>query len=74
MLLDLMFTDGKETLHILHIATQFPAAMFLDSYADTYAQTVEGIWRNLFMTWFAPYMRYPNHLRTDQRSRFTSDS
>ena len=71
--IDLMFLDGKAVLHIIDTATRFSAATFLDSHGETYGQSVDGIWLAFCMTWCTMYTGYPNRLRTDQGSVFTSD-
>ena len=70
--IDLMFLDGKAVLHIVDTATRFSAATFLDSHGEKYGQSVEGIWLAFVMTWATMYTGYPNRLRTDQGSVFTS--
>ncbi len=71
--IDLMFLDSKAVLHIVDTATRFSAATFLDSHGETYGQSVDGIWLAFCMTWCTMYTGYPNRLRTDQGSVFTSD-
>ncbi len=71
--LDLMWIDGKAVLHIVDTATRFSAATFLDSNGSTYGQSVEGVWMAFTHTWCTMYTGYPNRMRTDQGSIFTSE-
>lgn len=71
--IDIMFLEGKAVLHIVDTATRFSAATFLDAHGVTYGQSVNGIWLAFVMTWCLVYTGYPNRLRTDQGSAFTSD-
>ena len=71
--IDLMWLDGKAVLHIVDTATRFSAASFLDSSGQDYGQSVEGIWLSFIEIWCAMYTCYPNRLRMDQGSAFTSD-
>ena len=59
-------------LHIVDSATHFSAARFLDSHSETYVQSTEGVWLAFMQTWVTLYTGYPNRLRTDQGSIFTS--
>ena len=68
--MDLMFLDGKALLHIVDTATRFSAAAFLD---DDFNQSVEGIWLAFIQIWCTMYTGYPNRIRVDQGSSFTSD-
>lgn len=49
--LDLRSVEVKEILHVLHIATRFSSAVFLDSYNERYGQTVNGIWLAILDMW-----------------------
>ncbi len=71
--IDLMWIDGKATLHIIDTATRFSAATFLDSHGENFGQSVEGVWMAFVNTWCLMYTGYPNRLRTDQGSVFTSE-
>lgn len=71
--LDLMWLDSKAVLQIVDTATRFNAATFLDSNGETYGQSVEGVWFAFIQTWVTMYTGYPNCIRTDQGSVFTSD-
>jgi hypothetical protein len=41
--MDLMFIDGKAVLHVIHSATRFNAATFLDLHSESYRQSSDGI-------------------------------
>ena len=71
--MDLMFLDGKAVLHIIDTATRFSTATFLDAHSSSYGQSVDGIWLAFLETWCTLYTGYPNRLRVDQGSAFTSD-
>ena len=68
--MDLMFLDGKALLHIFDSATRFSSAAFLDKDFD---QSVEGIWLAFIQVWCTMYTGYPNRIRVEQGSSFTSD-
>lgn len=70
--IDLMFLDNCSVLHVVDTATRFSAATFLDKHGETYGQSVEGIWQALASCWFLIYTGYPNRIRSDQGSTFTS--
>jgi hypothetical protein len=71
--IDLMFINGKAILHIVDTAIRFSAAIHLDSNLATYGQSVEVVWVALMETWFILYTGYPNRLRVDAGSIFSSD-
>ena len=71
--IDLMFIEGKAIPHIVDTATRFSAATFLDSEGEKFGQSVDGIWTAFVMTWCTMYSGYPNRMRTDQGSVFTSE-
>ena len=71
--MDLMFLDGKAVLHVIDTAMHFSAATFLDSHVQTYGQTSEGIWLAFLEIWCTTYLGYPNRMRTDLGSAFTSE-
>ena len=71
--IDLMWVDGKAVLHVVDTATRFSAATFLDANVMDYGHSVEGIWLAFFEIWCTMYTAYPNHLRADQGSVFTSN-
>lgn len=73
ILLDLPFIDGRAIFYIVDTATHFSAATFLYSHGEIYGQTVEGISLAFVMTCVTLYVEYPNQLRTEKRSVFTSD-
>ena len=66
--IDLMFIDSEVVLHVVDTATRFSAATFLKEYG----QSVEGIWLAFIEAWCTIYTGYPNRLRTDAGSVFTS--
>ena len=66
--IDLRFIDSEAVLHVVDAATRFYAASFLKDYG----QSVEGIWLALIEAWCTIYTGYPNRLRTDAGSVFTS--
>lgn len=70
--LDLMLLNERAVLHVVDTATRFSAATFLDSNGESYGQSVEGLWLAFVQTWCTVYPGYPNRLRTDQGSVFTS--
>jgi len=71
--IDLMYIDNCAILHVVDTATRFSAATFLDKHGENYGQSVDGIWLALNACWVTLYTGYPNRLRTDQGSAFTSD-
>lgn len=68
-----MFLDGKAGLHILDVGSSFSAATFLGSNVEIYGQSVEGTYTSFVQTFASMYTVYPNRLRADQGSVFTSD-
>ena len=70
--IDLMWIDGKALLHVVDTATRFSNATFLDSSDQNYGQSVEGIWLAFLECWCSMYTGYPDRLRTDAGSVFTS--
>lgn len=71
--IDTTFFDGDTALHIADTATRFSAATFLNKRNATFGQSVEEIWLAFVLTWSLAYSGYPNKLRTDPGSVFTSD-
>ena len=53
-------------LHIVDTSTHFSAAIFVN------AHTTEHIWHCFLAAWAAAYTGYPNRVRVDQQSAFTS--
>lgn len=51
----LMFLEGNPVQHIKDTASNFSAATYLDSNAETYGQTVEGICLAFVQTWRTVY-------------------
>ena len=70
--MDLMFIDRNAILHVLDTATRFSSATFLDSNGSEYGQTAYGVWLAFLECWCTLYTGYPNRLRTDYGSIFTS--
>jgi hypothetical protein len=70
--IDLMFLDGSAALHVVDAATRFSAAVFLDDHGASYGQTVHGVWLSFIDICCTMYVGYPNRLRTDSSSNFTS--
>ena len=66
--IDLMFIDSEAVLHVVDTATRFSAATFLKDYG----LSVEGIWLAFIEAWCTIHTGYPNRLRTDAGSVFTS--
>ena len=70
--MDLMFIEGKAILHIVDTATRFSSAIFLDSQGNNYGQSVNGVWLAFLEAWCTLYTEFPNRIRTDAGSVFTS--
>lgn len=70
--IELMFFDGKVVLHIVEITARLSAATFIDSFWETYGQSVEGVWTAFVTIWCTIYTGYPNRVRTDKGSTLTS--
>lgn len=68
-----MFPDDREVLHIVDSVKRFSAATYLGYNGINYGHSAEGILLALIDTWCTMYTGYPNRLRTDQGSAFTSD-
>ena len=64
--LDLMWIERRAVLHVVDTETHFNAAVFLKK------QTVEGVWDAFVSCWAAIYIGFPEKLRVDQGSAFTS--
>lgn len=64
--LDLMYIDGTPILHVVDIATSFGNAAVLTG------STVEDVWATFVKIWATVYPGYPNKLRIDSGSVFTS--
>jgi transposase InsO family protein len=70
--MDLMFISGNAVLHVIDSATRFNAATFLDSHTESYGQSSDGIWDASIDIWSSIYIGYPDRLRIDSGSAFTS--
>jgi hypothetical protein len=68
----LMWIEGDAVLHVVDIATRFSATMYIVTNGAKYGQGVDGVWSALVDSWVAVYSGYPNKLRTDAGSVFTS--
>lgn len=66
--MDLQWIDGEPILHVINTATKFSAATFL----ETYGLSTEGVWTAFMECWCSLYTGFPNRLRTDAGSIFTS--
>lgn len=64
--MDLCFLDGKAVLHIVDTATHFVSAACLS------VQSVEHVCQTFISCCLCLYVGYPNNIRTDQGSVFTS--
>lgn len=76
--IDLVWVEGDAFLHVVDTATRFSATTFLDWKPDSvgpekdYGQSVDGVWEAFIECWCTLYTGYPNRLRTDAGSIFTS--
>jgi transposase InsO family protein len=70
--MDLMLINGKVVLHVIDSATRFNAATFLDSHLESFGQSSDGIWDAFIDIWCSIYTGYPDRLRIDSGSAFTS--
>ncbi len=61
-----MWIDKKAVLHVVDLETNFNAAIFLKH------QTVEGVWESFISCWAALHIGFPEKMRVDQGSAFTS--
>lgn len=64
--IDLMWLEGKAILHVVDVETRFNSAMFLK------AHTVEAVWEAFVACWATLYIGFPETIRVDQGSAFTS--
>lgn len=64
--LDLMFLDKIPVLHVVDTQTHFSSAVFLHS------QSTEAVWHAFLECWATLYTGYPDKMRVDQGSQFTS--
>lgn len=71
--MDLMFRDGNAVLHIVDTAAHFSAACLLEHVGENFGQCVEGIWMAFLTIWCTMYTGYPNRMRTNKGSVFTSE-
>lgn len=66
--MDLQWIDGEAVLHVIDTATKFSSATFL----DLYGHSTEGIWTAFVECWCSLYTGFPNRIRTDAGSAFTT--
>jgi hypothetical protein len=66
VIVDVMFIDGKPTLHVIDAATSFQAARFLRN------MTAKETWDALRMAWIDTYLGPPDTLVSDAGTNFTS--
>lgn len=66
--LNLQWIDGDAVLHVVDTVTKFSTATFLDQYGHS----TEGLWTAFVECWCTLYTGFPNSLRTDSGSAFTS--
>lgn len=64
--LDLMWLNHKAVLHVVDIHAHFSNAVFLKGHS------VEDVWQAFVECWSSVYMSFPNRLKLDQGSAFTS--
>ena len=64
--LDLMFIDSISLLHVVDTQTHFSAAAFLKQ------QALEHVWHTFLSCWATLYTGYPDKMRVNQGSVFTS--
>lgn len=70
--MDLMFLESEAVLHLVDIGNRFSANTLLNSQGANFRQTVKRSWLEFVMDWCLMYSAYPNRLRTDHGSIFTS--
>ena len=63
---DLVWLDGRPALHAVDVGTHYQNAVFLKG------ESVQHVWEALIECWASVYIGFPNKLRTDQGSVFTS--
>ena len=64
--LDLMYIRQQPILHVVDLSTNFSAARILPG------QSVQGVWSAFLQCWVSVYPGYPDVIKTDQGSVFTS--
>lgn len=80
--IDLTWINGVAVMHLVDTATRFSAATFVPGpntprihtlgSTPRYGQSVDGVWAAFIECWCAMYTGYPNRIRTDHGSIFTS--
>ena len=63
---DLVWLDGRPAFHAVDVGTHYQNAVFLRG------ESVQHVWDALVECWASVYVGFPNKLRTDQGSVFTS--
>ena len=64
--MDLMWIDGKAILHVVDAQTNYQNAVLLKG------QSTEQVWDAFVEAWSTVYVGYPNKIKVDQGSVFTS--
>ena len=65
--IDLMWLNGKPVLHVVDTATNFQNAVFLKS------KSTDDIWNDFIDCWTSVHVGFPEIIRLDRESSFTSD-
>lgn len=68
----MQWNDGDAILHVVDTATRFSATTFLDRNGRNYSQSVKGAWTASIECWSSLCTGFPNRLRTDAGSIFTT--
>ena len=63
---DIMYLDGKSSLHCVDRETKFNGAAFLSG------ETSDAVWQTYQSTWSLPYVGHPEHMHVDQGPQFKS--
>ena len=65
--MDLMYLDRHPVLHVIDLQTNFSSAVFLAN------SSVETVWNAFLLCWTTIYTGYPEKIKVDQGSVFTSE-
>lgn len=65
--MDLLWIEGHPALHVVDMHTNFSAAVFLQE------KSTASIWNAFILCWATAYIGYPDKMRLDQDSVFTSE-
>ena len=68
VILDLMWIHKRPLLHVIDKDTHYPAARFL------LEESVDQVWQTFLLCWVATYNSYPDSVKSDTGSVFTSTS